>query len=88
VRCTFMRYTHEMHAHETHAYEIHAVKCTPVRCTPERFWETSRSPTLQTVVRWSICELQNTKFCASCGVASANVRKLSAVAKVLGRRVF
>ena len=51
-------HAHEMHAHKTHAYEIHALEMY-ARKVLEKI---SRSPTLQTVVRWSILsrsELQN-----------------------------
>jgi hypothetical protein len=42
----------EVHAHETHAYEIHALEMHA-----RKVWEKIfRSPTLQTVVRWSICQ--------------------------------
>ena len=42
----------EVHAHETHVYEIHALEMYA-----RKVWENPfRSPTLQTVVRWSICQ--------------------------------
>src|SRR6266516_4216010 len=44
-------HAYEMHAHKTHAYEIHALEMY-ARKVLEKI---SRSPTLQTVVRWSIC---------------------------------
>ena len=44
-------YPHEMNTHETHAYEIHALEMHARKVLRK----ISRSPTLQTVVRWSIC---------------------------------
>src|SRR5271163_1670909 len=55
----------EVHAHETHAYEIYAREVHAHEIPAHQMH--SRPPTLQTVVRWSICRdlsLQNTSFCA------------------------
>jgi hypothetical protein len=45
-------HTHEVYPHETHAYEIHALEMHARKVLRK----ISRSPTLQTVVRWwSFC---------------------------------
>jgi hypothetical protein len=46
-------HAYDVHAHETHAYEIDALEMH-VR-------KVLGSPTLQTVVRWSICRVPNEK---------------------------
>ena len=49
-------YAHEMHIREIHALETHAYEIDALG-THSRMvlGDTSRSPTLQAVVRWSIC---------------------------------
>ena len=67
-------HTHEMHAREVHAHETHAYEIHTLEMHARKVWgETSRSPTLQTVVRLadlSRSELQN-KRSLSAAVAAA-----------------
>jgi hypothetical protein len=49
---SYEMHAREVHAHETHVYEIHALEMYARKVWGKFF----RSPTLQTVVQWSICQ--------------------------------
>jgi hypothetical protein len=74
-------HAYEMHAHETHAYEVHAHEVYPheMHAHEVHAHEVHAHETLTNggaVVNLSRSELQNTSFCASCGVVPIALRTL------------
>jgi hypothetical protein len=54
---------HKTYAYEMHAYEMHACEAHALEVHARKVWEkTPRSPTLQTVVWWSICRDRSCKI--------------------------